>query len=298
MLENDWVEAIVGLPTDLFYNTGIQTYVWLLTNRKPKARRGKVQLIDASSERFWKPTRKTLGSKRREIPEDARKEIVHIYARMLNGNGEYGEFSKIFDVADFGYREIRVERPLRLSFQVTPDRIARLKTEKAFLNLDPTEQDALIARLESKLTKKVYSDRSEFETALVKTLKGGDIKIGPPAKKAILSAFSERDETADICRDSAGKPEPDTELRDFELVPLKEDWEGYVAREVTPFVSDGWVDQSYRDEKDGKVGRVGYEINFNRYFYKYVAPRPLDAINEELKRLEAEIAGLLTEVSV
>jgi type I restriction enzyme M protein len=297
MLENDWVEAIVGLPTDLFYNTGIQTYVWLLTDRKPKAHRGKVQLIDASSERFWKPTRKTLGSKRREIPEDARKEIVHIYARMLNGNGEYGKFSKIFDVADFGYREIRVERPLRLSFQVTPDRIARLKTEKAFLNLDPTEQDALIARLESKLTKKVYSDRSEFETALVKTLKGGDIKIGPPAKKAILSAFSERDETAAICRDSAGKPEPDTGLRDFELVPLKEDWEGYVAREVTPFVSDAWVDQSYRDEKDGKVGRVGYEINFNRYFYKYVAPRPLDAINEELKRLEAEIAGLLTEVS-
>jgi type I restriction enzyme M protein len=297
MLENDWVEAIVALPTDLFYNTGIQTYVWLLTNRKPKARRGKVQLIDASSERFWKPTRKTLGSKRREIPEDARKEIVHIYARMLNGNGEYGEFSKIFDVADFGYREIRVERPLRLSFQVTPDHIARLKTEKAFLNLDPTEQDALIARLESKLTKKIYSDRSEFETALVKTLKGADIKIGPPAKKAILSAFSERDETADICRDSTGKPEPDTELRDFELVPLKEDWEGYVAREVTPFVSDAWVDQSYRDEKDGKVGRVGYEINFNRYFYKYVAPRPLDAINEELKRLEAEIAGLLTEVS-
>jgi type I restriction enzyme M protein len=297
MLENDWVEAIVDLPTDLFYNTGIKTYVWLLTNRKPKARRGKVQLIDASSERFWKPTRKTLGSKRREIPEDARKEIVHIYARMLNGDGEYGEFSKIFDVADFGYREIRVERPLRLSFQVTPDSIARLKAEKAFLNLDRTEQDALIARLESKLTKKVYSDRSEFETALVKTLKGADTKIGPPIKKAILSAFSERDETADICRDSAGKPEPDTELRDFELVPLKEDWEGYVAREVTPFVSDAWVDQAYRDEKDGKVGRVGYEINFNRYFYKYVAPQPLDAINEELKHLEAEIAGLLTEVS-
>ena len=117
MLENDWVEAIVALPTDLFYNTGIQTYVWLLTNRKPKVRRGKVQLIDASSERFWKPMRRSLGSKRREIPEESRKEIVRIYARMLNGNGEYAEFSKIFNVSDFGYREIRVERPLRRSFK-------------------------------------------------------------------------------------------------------------------------------------------------------------------------------------
>src|ERR1019366_1785536 len=123
MLENDWVEAIVALPTDLFYNTGIQTYVWLLTNRKPKSRRGKLQLIDASSERFWKSMRKNLGAKRREIPEDARREIVRIYAKMLNGNGEYGEFSKIFATSDFGYREIRVERALRLAFEVTPERI-------------------------------------------------------------------------------------------------------------------------------------------------------------------------------
>ena len=296
MLENDWVEAIVALPTDLFYNTGIQTYVWLLTNRKPKARRGKVQLIDASSERFWKPTRKSLGSKRREIPEDARKEIVRIYARMLNGNGEYGEFSKIFDVADFGYREIRVERPLRLSFQVTPEHAGRLKVEKPFLKLDPTEQDAIIACLETKVPTKVYRNRDEFEKTLAKALKASGIKIGPPVKKTILSALSERDEEADICRDS-DKPEPDTELRDCELVPLKENWESYVAREVTPFVPDAWVDQTYRDEKDGKVGRVGYEINFNRYFYKYVAPRRHTVIEQELKQLEAEVAGLLKEVA-
>ena len=103
MLENDWIEAIVALPTDLFYNTGIQTYVWLLTNRKPAARRGKVQLIDASGERFWKSMRKSLGSKRREIPEVARKEIIRIYADILNGSGECGEFSKTFDTTDFGY---------------------------------------------------------------------------------------------------------------------------------------------------------------------------------------------------
>ena len=132
MLENDWVEAIVALPNDIFYNTGISTYVWLLNNRKPSARRGKVQLIDASSERFWKPMRKSLGSKRREIPEAARQEIVRIYAEMLNGNGPYGEFSKLFDREDFGYREVRVERPLRLSFQVTPERLGALKAETPF----------------------------------------------------------------------------------------------------------------------------------------------------------------------
>ena len=140
MLENDLVEAIVALPTDLFYNTGIQTYVWLLTNRKPTARRGKVQLIDASGEQFWKSMRKSLGSKRREIPEAARKEVVRIYADVLNGNGESAEFSKTFDTTDFGYREVRVERPLRLNFQAAPERIERLKAEKAFLKLDAAMQ--------------------------------------------------------------------------------------------------------------------------------------------------------------
>jgi type I restriction enzyme M protein len=297
MLENDWVEAIVALPTDIFYNTGIQTYVWLLTNRKPKARRAKVQLIDASSERFWKSMRKSLGSKRREIPEDARKEIVRIYARMLNGNGEFGEFSKILDVADLGHREIRVERPLRLSFQVTPERIVRLKTEKPILKLDPAEQETLIGCLELKLMKKSYSDRAKFEKALAEILKGGDIKIAATVKKAILSTFSERNEEAEICRESDGKPEPDAELRDFELVPLKEDWESFIAREVTPFVPNSWVDLTYKDEKDGKVGRVGYEINFNRYFYRYTPPRQLNVIDKDLKQLEVEIAGLLNEVA-
>ena len=130
-----------------------------------------------------------------------------------------------------------------------------------------------------------------------KALKGAGIKIGPPVKKAILSVFSERDEEADICLAGDGGPEPDTELRDFELVPLKEDRSDYMAREVTPFVHDAWVDQTYRDERDGEIGRVGYEINFNRYFYKYVPPRPLDVIDAELKTLEAEIAGLLKEVA-
>ena len=177
MLENDWVEAIVALPTDLLYNTGIQTYVWLLTNRKPKNRRGKVQLIDASSERFWKGMRKSLGSKRREIPEDARKEIVRIYARMLNGNGEYGEFSKIFVTTDFGYREIRVARPLRLAFEVTPERIEALKLEKPFLKLEPSEQESILAALETKSIQKPFNDRRAFEKELVKACKTASIRL-------------------------------------------------------------------------------------------------------------------------
>lgn len=297
MLESDWVEAIVALPTDLFYNTGIQTYVWLLTNRKEPKRRGKVQLIDASGEQFWKPMRKNLGSKRREIRDEARETISHIFHEMANGGGPWAEVSKIFDTTDFGYREIKVERPLRLNFQASAERIERLKLAKPFLKLDPAEQDDVLNVVVNRLSDMLYTDRPSFEAALTKGLKGAGVKIGAPVKKAILSALSERDETAAICLDGNGKPEPDSELRDYELVPLKDDWKTYVAREVTPFVPDAWVDESYRDDADKQVGRIGYEINFNRYFYRYIPPRPLKEIDAELKSLETEIATLLKEVA-
>ena len=299
MLENDLVEAIVALPTDLFYNTGIQTYVWLLTNRKPKDRQGKVQLIDASSERFWKSMRKSLGSKRREISDEARNEIVRMYQHMLNGEGteDWSDYSKIFDVADFGYREIRVERPLRLSFQVNEVRIELLKSEKAFQKLDVDEQTGLLTAL-SQMPDTVYANRDAFEKALDKVLKAGGVRISTQIKKILISILSERDEHADVCTDKDGNPEPDTGLRDQELVPLKDDWRDYFTREVTPFVPNAWVDETLCDTQDGKVGRVGYEINFNRYFYKYVPPRPLEEIDAELKQLEAEITELLKGVVV
>jgi type I restriction enzyme M protein len=299
MLENDWIEAIVALPTDLFYNTGIQTYVWLLNNRKPPERRSKVQLIDAGSERFWKSMRKSLGSKRREIPEEARHEMVRIYADMLNGEGpeDWSDFSKFFDTTDFGYREIRVERPLRLNFQASPERLARLADEKAIQKLDEGERQTLLYALSSHLPTTLFTNRDLFGKALNKALKGAGLKIAPPMKKAILSALSERDENADICTDSKGNPEPDTDLRDHELVPLKEDWRDYFAREVMLFVPHAWVDESHTDAHDGQVGRVGYEINFNRYFYKYIPPRPLHEIDKELHRLEAGLSVLLKEVA-
>lgn len=311
MLENDWVEAIIALPTDLFYNTGIQTYVWMLNNRKPTERRGKVQLIDASSQRFWKSMRKSLGSKRREIPQHARNEIVRIYAGMLNGadssseaigeiqndSEDWSDYSQIFDTTDFGYREIRVERPLRLNFQVSDERRARLEDERAIQKLDEADRQELIDALSGHMPDTLFANRDEFEAALKTALKGAGVKLATPVRKAVLNALSERDEEADICTDKDGNPEPDTELRDHELVPLAEDWREYVAREVTPFVPDAWVEENHRDATDGETGRVGYEINFNRYFYKYVPPRPLEEIDAELKGLEAEIAEILKEVA-
>lgn len=297
MLEKDWVEAIVALPIDLFYNTGIQTYVWLLSNRKEPKRRGKVQLIDASGERFWRPMRKNLGSKRREIRDEARETIAHIFHEMANGGGEWADVSKVFDTREFGYREIRVERPLRLNFQATEERIDRLKLTKPFLRLDPVDQENILNAIGNRIPNTLYQDRSVFEAALAEALKIAGLKIGAPVKKAILSALSEKDESASTCADDVGKPEADPELRDYELVPLTEDWKLYVAREVTPFVPEAWIDEDYRDDSDKGVGRVGYEINFNRFFYRYTPPRPLDEIDAELKKLETEIADLLEEVA-
>ncbi|MES9994004.1 MAG: class I SAM-dependent DNA methyltransferase [Candidatus Thiodiazotropha sp.] len=296
MLENDWVEAIVALPTDLFYNTGIQTYVWLLTNRKSVDRKSRVQLIDATGENFWKSMRRSLGSKRREIPEEARHKIVRIYADYLNGDSGESEVSKIFDAADFGYREIRVERPLKLNCLANEERIAQLDDEKAFKKLFENDREAITAVLRG-IGDELFTSRDEFVKTLNKALKVAGIKVGAPVKKAILSALSERDEDAEICTDKHGNPEPDTELRDHELVPLREDWREYMAREIKPFVPDAWVDEGYRDAHDGEVGRIGFEINFNKYFYKYVPTRPLDEVDAELKALEIEIAGLLDEVA-
>jgi type I restriction enzyme M protein len=240
--------------------------------------------------------RKNLGSKRKEIHDEARREIVRIYESFLNGDAGEGETAKIFATTDFGYREIRVERPLRLNFQASKERIERLNAEKAFERLGGGEQENLLKAL-GKLPPKLFTNREAFEKALIKVTKAKDLRLGAQLKKAVLSALSERDEEADICLDADGNPEADSDLRDHELVPLGEDWREYMKREVLPFVPDAWVDESYVDQTEKKIGRIGYEINFNRYFYKYVPPRPLEEIDAELKSLESEIANLLKEVA-
>ena len=315
ILENDLLEALIALPEQLFYNTGIATYVWVLTNRKRPERRGKVQLIDATS--FWVPLRKSLGAKRREVPFERKEEILRLLAdfedgaiRSVGENGEEREavVSRIYPTTHFGFRKITVERPLRLDFQASPDRIARLDGERAFANLavsrkraeakakdeeaDRRKQDAIRALLQG-LPDQLFLDRADFEAELSRAAKKADVKLAAPIRKAILSALSERNEAAEICRDKQGRPEPDPELRDTENVPLREDVETFFEREVTPHVPDAWIDTTRRDPQDGKVGLVGYEINFNRYFYEYRPPRPLEEIEADIRQVEEEIVDML-----
>lgn len=305
ILENDWLDAIIALPEQLFYNTGISTYIWILTNKKTEDKKGLVQLIDASS--FWTPLRKNLGDKRREISDDQIAAIVQLYRDRAES-----EHSKVFAASDFGYRKVTVERPLQQNFQASPERIARLEDERAFQNLakskkrDPqikAEEEAA-GRAEQALIKTILRDmpgtlfknRDDFTATLTAAAKSADYKLSASIRKAILSALSERDESADICRDKKGKPEADSQLRDSEYVPLREDVGDYFAREVAPHLPAAWINETVRDEKDGGIGKVGYEINFNRYFYQYQPPRPLDEINADIRGLEAEIRAMLQEV--
>lgn len=300
IIENDWLEAIVAMPDQLFYNTGISTYLWIVTNRKERHRKGKIQLIDATG--FFKKMRKSLGNKRQEIGDDQRDEITRLY-----GDFKGGEYVRIFDNADFGYYRLTVERPLKLNFAVTPERLERVKEARAFADLAASKkrkdtqaaaaeieegkrlQMQIIAAVEKLAPIGVVKNRDEFGTHLKEIFKEAGLVISSPVFKAILSALSERDEGADVCIDSKGNPEPDPELRDYENVPLKQDIDEYMAKEVLPHVPDARVDR-------GKT-KVGYEINFNRYFYKYTPPRPLEEIEADLKTIEKEIAEMLSGVT-
>lgn len=292
LLENDLIDAVVALPTDLFYNTGIQTYVYLLTNRKPDARKDKVQLIDASGDRFWEAMRKSLGSKRREVPASAIQEIVDIYRTMPNGDHELAEFSKVFDTTAFGYREIRIERPLRLKFKITEEDLRSMVDGKPIQKLSLEEREALTSTILTKLNGQTWTNHALFMKALDNALKGIDIKLGAAAKKAIVSAFCHRDEEAEICLDKNGQPEADPTLRDHELAPLDQEWPDYVTREVMPFVPDAWVDESYRDTNTAEVGRIGYEINVGRYFVSAPREKSCASIMHEISCIDQELEDL------
>jgi type I restriction enzyme M protein len=317
VMENDWLEALIALPEQLFYNTGIATYVWVITNRKAAERRGKVQLIDATS--FWSPMRKSLGDKRREVPPEKAEEILRLLRSF-----EEGEFVKIFPTTRFGFRKITVERPLKLNFRASAERIARLEEERAFQGLTQSKkkgeaaareqaegrayQEAIRNLLRS-LPDTLFKDRKEYEDILNNAARKAGLKLPAPISKAILSALSERDETAEVCRDRDGKFEPDPELRDTESVPLEDGPEptdehgvpdsvrAFFDREVKPHVPDAWIDTSRRDAKDSQVGIIGYEINFNRYFYKYNPPRPLEEIEADIRAIEKEIVKMLAEIT-
>ncbi|MBX0299380.1 type I restriction-modification system subunit M [Cryobacterium sp. 1639] len=284
LIENDLLDAIIAMPTDLFYNTGIATYIWILDNDKPTSRKGKVQLIDATDQ--WIKMRKSLGSKRRLISTEQIEHIVQLYGT----NGEEAESmstdaSKIFATADFGYTTITVERPQQLNWAVTPE---RLELALAAKNLSAVAEQVELALLNLSTTRETTTDAVAFAARIKKTLAVVGVTLTAPQLKALIAGLAERDETAPVVTDSKGKPVPDTTLRDTENVPLTEDIEAYIQREIAPHVKRFWVDRT----KD----KIGYEIPFTRHFYKYVPPRSLKEIDADLNKLVHEITVLLGEV--
>ena len=322
ILEHDLLEALIALPEQLFYNTGIATYIWLLTNRKSANRRGKVQLIDATA--LYTALQRSRGDKRREIsPEDATAvvRLLHDFAdtrdHAPNNDGDETKTaaSRVLPATEFGYRKVTIERPLRLNFQATPERIARLESQKAFQNLAKPGRNAEAGRIQQRailtmlrmFPDGLYKDRKAFLEDLAKAARRAEVKLSAPAKNAILAALGERDPTAEICLFPNGDPEPDPSLRDTERVPLVEGEDSvddlgvhasvraFFGREVKPHVPDAWIDTSKRDARDGQVGIVGYEINFKRYFYRPSPPRPLAEIEADIRAVEADILQMLEE---
>ncbi|HBX7984191.1 class I SAM-dependent DNA methyltransferase [Klebsiella pneumoniae] len=286
ILENDLLDALVALPTDMFYNTGIATYVWVLSNHKPAERKGKVLLINASD--MHSPMRKSLGSKRKYLSDEVLKEIVSLYSRY-----EESSIAKIFPSTAFGYRRITIERPLKLAFYPhDTERLANLQADKAWVKLDGSLQAAILAALASFTDDKLLS-RDKFKKQFTKAL--GDVKLPAPVFKLLVNHLAEQDDEAEVCK-TKGEPEANADLRDNENVPLGEDIHEYFKREVLPHVPDAWIDTSKTDPLDGQVGIVGYEIPFNRHFYQYQPPRDLAEIDADLDAVAREIMQLLAEV--
>ena len=292
LIEQDYLEAIVGLPENLFYNTGIRTYIWVLTNRKPDHRAGKVQLIDARD--LYDEMDKSLGEKRHYLTGEHIGEIASLFGD-LEANGR----SKIVDNEDFGYRRIVIDQPLRLRFQVTSERIAALDDERAFTNRDREIQTKVKEVLSGMDSEKIWMDREEFLNEVELQLNMAGLDLRKSVYNAIERAMGERDPEAEICRKSNGDPEHDGDRREKERVPLGTDPHEYFEAEVAPYLENAWVNESskYHDDKDGELGVVGYEINFNRYFYEYEPPRPLEEIDEDIRELEGEISEMLAEVT-
>jgi type I restriction enzyme M protein len=300
IIENDWLEAVVALPDQLFYNTGIVTYFWVVSNRKSPERRGKVQLVDARG--LFVKMRKSLGEKRKEISADQIEEITRLYGEFTEG-----EMVKIFPNEAFGFLRITVDRPLRLRWEVTDETTAAVMSAKPVQKLQEADQAALRELLVKHLGAMFATER-ELRQALGSAL----TRISPlaPLQKAVLAALAVRDETAPVITDRKGNPEPDPDLRDNENVPLPpvpvtfvEDpserlamlayrtaVDDYMCDEVLPYTPDAWVDHTRT--------KIGYEIPLTRHFYKYVPPRPLEQIDTEIKSLEDEVQRLLAEIAV
>lgn len=334
IIENDRLEAVIALPNQMFYNTGIFTYIWIVSNRKPKQRQGKVQLINAVD--FFVKMKKSLGDKRNEIGdgEDGKPnhiaEITKLYSDFKNN-----QHCKIFNNQDFGYLKITVERPLRLSFTLTSERLEKFKRTAYFQNLAISKkrkdketiaaeqaeglatQERLLALLEPILDDRCFDDREDFFKLMKITLEP-NFKLDAALKTALVEAFGEKDPTALCCRDGRGNPEPDADLRDTENVPLPDSISLPLPLDYEGKENKGKVDKTallalvqehceaylarevlpYRSDAwiDHSKVKVGFEIPLNRHFYQYQPPRELAAIEADIKGLEAQIMEMLREV--
>jgi type I restriction enzyme M protein len=292
IIENDWLEAVVALPDQLFYNTGISTYFWIVSNRKSEERRGKVQLIDARE--FFEKTRKALGEKRKQISDDQIVEITRLYADFSEG-----EHVKIFPNEAFGYIRIIVERPLRAEWRPN-----EFSTQLANSEAEPwmkdreTELNSALAKIEGSLL-----SAKKAEVAIKRAIPG----LSSKEIKGLANIVQV--ESDQIVVDTKGHPEPNPALRDYENVPLPSravKWavdvtarlesdeyraavDQYVTSQVLPYVKDAWIDYDKT--------KLGYEFPLTRYFYRYVPPRQLAEIDAGIKALEAEIQALLGEVT-
>lgn len=293
IIESDYLEAIIGLPDQLFYNTGIRTYIWVLTNQKPEERKGKIQLVDASQK--YIKMRKSLGNKRHQLSNKDIDDILDLYCKF-----DENDVIKVFDNEDFGYTKVTVERPLQLNFEVNKERLENLYAVNAFSKLAASKsKDPETKLLEEKEGKQLqdeiikslqkidqhYKNWDEFEKRIKEALK--PFKLSPAFIKNIIMALSEHDDTADYVTDAKGNKKPDGKIRGTEKIPLKEDIDEYFQQEVRPYYPDAWMDR--------KKDKIGYEINFTQYFYQYQPPRPLEEIERDIKEVTAEIQELIKE---
>lgn len=304
IIENDWLEAIVALPLNMFYNTGIATYIWVLTNKKPEHRKGKVQLIDAT--KWFKPLRKNLGKKNCELSEEDIRRITQTFLDFKET-----EQSKIFNNEDFGYFKVTVERPLCLRVDLSKKALANL--DAACAEVGDEKLGSVVRAVAKKLGAGPHNDFNAFSEALRSAAKELDVKLSAKALKLVQSSLTERDETAEPVIKKAHKAgtveadplrgyfpqkgkkvvveyEPDPELRDTEQVPLNEKGgiAAFLEREVLPHAPKAWYDESST--------RIGYEVSFTRYFYKPEPLRTLEEIRADILALERETEGLLTEI--
>lgn len=296
MLENDLIEAIVALPNDMFYNTGIATYLWVLSNSKPAQRKGAVQLIDATG--LGSKLRKSIGSKRVAIAERDREAIVRAFAGAESEDDGPKVPVKVFANRDFAYWTVTVERPLQLRFECTSEAISAVAEHKTLGKI------AGLAKALEALGDECYLNREKFNKEIGSQLRDHGVSLTPAQRKSLWQTIGVHDETAEICLHASGakkgEPEPDPALRDTENVPfgwgghpkthdaLGETVQAYFAAEVKPHVDDAWIDWDKT--------KTGYEIPFTRHFYTYEPPRPLAQIDADLERVVGEIMTLLREV--